>query len=171
MPALQVGNPMVPQCSGPIGDAGSWFHAMVCAWAGLENNPDAASGSETTPIAAAEGRIIECRGQDHRVLARPVLRLISDPAGTIWDVIALFELFLPAPAAAPGRPCRHCPGRRGTRRRQCPLRGRSVRARHRRSGQLWVCRSLIFAQAGVGSGMTSLGRHGARALTIGRRCA
>ncbi len=53
MPRPQVGKPMVPQCRGPIGDAGLWFHAMVAAWAGPENRLDADPPSETTATAAA----------------------------------------------------------------------------------------------------------------------
>ena len=37
VPDPQVGKPMVPQWSGPIGDAGSWFHGgVVCAGATVE---------------------------------------------------------------------------------------------------------------------------------------
>ena len=42
MPRPQVGKPMVPQCRGPIGDAGLWFHAMVaprCAFGAWTTRP------------------------------------------------------------------------------------------------------------------------------------
>src|SRR5512132_1046909 len=54
MPCPQVGNPMSPQCRGPIGDAGSWFHAPTggaCVVPAARVDPGL--GSETTAITAA----------------------------------------------------------------------------------------------------------------------
>ncbi len=57
MPRPQVGKPMVPQCRGPIGDAGLWFQATVAAWAGPDNRVDAGP-HETTAAAAAAAPVV-----------------------------------------------------------------------------------------------------------------
>src|ERR1700758_2714343 len=50
----QTGNPMVLQCSGPIGDAGSWFHgAAAAAWAGPASKDGTGPPSVAAPVAAA----------------------------------------------------------------------------------------------------------------------
>src|SRR5689334_17724479 len=84
VPVPQVGNPMVFQCSGPIGDAGSWFHAtVVAARAGLENN-DAGPRSETTPIAAAVAPAAFNRSRRVSSAMTPPLRQCPGPAPNRW---------------------------------------------------------------------------------------
>src|SRR6516225_10983810 len=59
MPAPQAGNPMSPQCRGPIGDAGSWFHAPGGGWAdaGRRNAPTPSTTAAAPPVLSSSRRV------------------------------------------------------------------------------------------------------------------
>ena len=80
MPWPQVGNPISAQCSGPIGEVGSWFHAPAGAGAAPDAGVDPGLRSATAAIAAAAAPVLSRSRRVSRTLGCSVamLYLCSD---------------------------------------------------------------------------------------------